>query len=303
MASTNPPGGGFGTLIEEPGVFPDLSAEHTYLVTYAQIACAVALCDDDLHVQSLPLWESALEVIDGPGDGAEFDDTLRVLAGTGYGRFCVETGRLTEAEPWLRRAGARAQARGWHLATARTQLERATAAWAAGNRPLAQDLVHAAYPAIAEHAGPRRVTLLALLRPAEHLGRRARRCRRTSRSRRTALACELGRPLHIAEQKSVAAQAGWTYSAETSPRPPNASQPLVNCSTAGPGTAGCNMPGSTTTSVRILRAEAMADPDTADEKFEQAADVEVPAFRLHLFLQTNDGTHQHDTRRCLGRGD
>ena len=80
------------TLSEEPGVFPDLSAEHAYLVTYAQILCAVALCDDDLHVQSLPLWESVFEEIDGPGDGSEFDDTLRVLAGTGYGRFCVETG-------------------------------------------------------------------------------------------------------------------------------------------------------------------------------------------------------------------
>ena len=52
----------------------------------------------------------------------------------GYGRFCVETGRLAEAEPWLQRAGARARAAGWKLATARTQLERATARWAAGDR-------------------------------------------------------------------------------------------------------------------------------------------------------------------------
>ena len=184
-------------LSEEPGVFPDLSAEHAYLVTYAQILCAVALCDDDLHVRSLPLWERVFEAIDGPGDGTEFDDTLRVLAGTGYGRFCVETGRLTEAEPWLRRAGARAQARGWHLATARTQLERASAAWAAGNRPLAQDLVHAAYPAIAEHAiahdvsrcwlyfGLLSISIGVLDDADERLGHAERHWR------------ELGRPLHI----------------------------------------------------------------------------------------------------------
>ncbi|MFA7512720.1 MAG: hypothetical protein WCZ29_19775, partial [Mycolicibacterium vanbaalenii] len=126
-------------LVAEPGMFTDLAAEHAYLVTHARILCAVALCDDDLHVQSIPLWEKVFDDLDGPGDGGEIDDALRVLAGTGYGRFCVETGRLTEAEPWLRRAGARAQARGWQLAAARTQLERATAAWAAGDRAQAQD--------------------------------------------------------------------------------------------------------------------------------------------------------------------
>ena len=48
-------------------------------------------------MQSVPLWEKVIDAIDGPGDGSEFDDTLRVLGGTGYGRFCVETGRLAEA--------------------------------------------------------------------------------------------------------------------------------------------------------------------------------------------------------------
>ena len=43
-------------------------------------------------------------------DDGEFADHLRVAAATAYGRFCVETGRLAEAEPWLRRAGARASA-------------------------------------------------------------------------------------------------------------------------------------------------------------------------------------------------
>lgn len=139
-------------LAEELGSFDDLTAEHAHLVTHARILCAAALCDDDLHVQSLPLWEQVFDTLDGAGDGTEADDSLRVLAGIGYGRFCVETGRLTESEPWLHKAGARARARDWHLATARTELERATAAWAAGERARAQDLVHGAYPVIAEHA-------------------------------------------------------------------------------------------------------------------------------------------------------
>jgi tetratricopeptide (TPR) repeat protein len=129
---------------------PDLDAEHTFLVTYARILCATALCDDDLHVRSVPLWEDVIDAIDGTADGTEDDDFLFVLGATGYGRFCVETGRLSEAEPWLQRAGARAERRGWKLATARTQLERATASWAAGDRAECQRLAHEAYPAIAE---------------------------------------------------------------------------------------------------------------------------------------------------------
>jgi hypothetical protein len=131
----------------------ELADERRFYLTYARILCATALCDDDLHVRSVPLWEQVLDAIDQTPDPAtEFDDHLLVLGATNYGRFCVETGRLGEAEPWLRRAGARAAARGWNLATARTQLERCTAAWTAGDRARAQDLVHAAYPAIAEHA-------------------------------------------------------------------------------------------------------------------------------------------------------
>jgi len=100
--------------------FPDLAGEHTYLRTYGQILCATALCDDDLHVRSVPLWEQLLSGIDDFSGNSEFADYLRIAAATGYGRFCVETGRLSEAEPRLRRAGARAQAKGWELATART---------------------------------------------------------------------------------------------------------------------------------------------------------------------------------------
>jgi hypothetical protein len=113
------------------GDFADLADEHAYLRTHAQVLCATALCGDDLHARSVPLWEQVLNAVDQSRDGGEFTDHLLVTAATAYGRFCVETGRLSEAEPWLRRAGARAQQSGWELATARTQLERA-AAWGVG---------------------------------------------------------------------------------------------------------------------------------------------------------------------------
>jgi hypothetical protein len=129
---------------------PALADEHRFLITYARILCATALCDDDLHVKSVPLWERVIEEIDQPGGDDVSADHLLVLGATGYGRFCIETGRLSDAEPWLRRAGARAQARGWQLAWARTLLERATATWTLGDPAQTQSLIHEAYPAIAE---------------------------------------------------------------------------------------------------------------------------------------------------------
>ena len=135
--------------------FTDLADEHAYLLTHAQLLCATALCDDDLHVQSLPLWEHMLSAIADPthlSPDSLFGDYLRTAVATGYGRFCVETGRLSEAEPWLRRAGARAQARGWELATARTQLERAAACWSAADHATAEELVSEAHPVLARYA-------------------------------------------------------------------------------------------------------------------------------------------------------
>ena len=84
--------------------------------------------------------------------GGESADNLRVLGGLGYARFCIETGRLSEAEPWLLRAGARAEARGWELATARTLLERATAIWTTGDQMTTERLVNECYPVIAKYA-------------------------------------------------------------------------------------------------------------------------------------------------------
>jgi hypothetical protein len=131
--------------------FADLADEHSNLRTHAQLLCAIALCDDDLHVQSLPLWEQVLGAIADPahlsGDSLS-GDHLRIAAATEYGRFCVETGRLSEAEPWLRRAEARAQTRGWELATARTQLERAAACWSAADHATTEQLVSAARPVL-----------------------------------------------------------------------------------------------------------------------------------------------------------
>ncbi|MEM6106247.1 hypothetical protein AAHS21_08255 [Mycobacterium sp. 050272] len=130
--------------------FPELADEHARLIVHAQLLCATALCDDDLHVRSVPLWENVVDAIDRLGDD-EFDDQLRVDASTAYGRFCVETGRLSEAEPWLRRAGARAKSRGWELAEARTQLERASARWLVSDHAGTEQLVSAAYPVIARY--------------------------------------------------------------------------------------------------------------------------------------------------------
>jgi tetratricopeptide (TPR) repeat protein len=141
---------GLAELSAADDAFPELADEHARLIINAQMLCATALCDDDLHVGSVSLWEQVLDAIDGLGD-TEFDDQLRVAAATAYGRFCVETGRLTEAEPWLRRAGARAQARGWELANARTQLERAAACWLVGDHTTTEQLVSAAHPVITRY--------------------------------------------------------------------------------------------------------------------------------------------------------
>lgn len=141
---------GLAELSAADDAFPELADEHARLIIHAQVLCATALCDDDLHVRSVSLWERVLGAIDGLAD-TEFDDQLRVAAATAYGRFCVETGRLTEAEPWLRRAGARAQARQWELANARTQLERAAACWSVGDHATTEQLVSEAQPVIARY--------------------------------------------------------------------------------------------------------------------------------------------------------
>jgi tetratricopeptide (TPR) repeat protein len=254
---------------------PDLDDEHRFLITYARILCATALCDDDLHVQSVPLWEKVIEAIETPGAAGEADDHLLVQGATGYGRFCVETGRLSEAEPWLRRAGARAEARGWELAKARTQLERGTAAWAAGNVWETQTLVHEAYPAIAEgyraHDVSRSWLYLGLIAMAldklddadERFGHAERHWR------------EVEKPLHI---HRVLLARSWVDILRTrfddATEKAEQARELLD---SWPRHSWLQYARLDDHMGSILRAQALADPDNAAEKLEQAAELKVPA--------------------------
>jgi tetratricopeptide (TPR) repeat protein len=186
-------------LTEVEGAYPDLADEHRRLIAHARILVATGLCDDDLYARSAPLWDEVIESLTevGPTGANAEDDHVFVAGALGYGRFCAESGRLDEAQPWLRRAGARADARGWALPRARTQLERAAACWSAGEYAETQDLVTEAYPVIAEHARAHDVSRswlyfglirlgLGRLQEADQCWEHAERHWR-----------ELGKPLHI----------------------------------------------------------------------------------------------------------
>ncbi|MDH6195233.1 tetratricopeptide (TPR) repeat protein [Mycobacterium frederiksbergense] len=185
------------TLAGIGGDFPDLAGEHRRLICHARILIAVGLCDDDLYARSEPLWDAVIESLVVGDDGSAENDHLFVDAALGYGRFCVESGRLDEAQPWLRRAGARADARGWALSRARTQLERAAASWSAGDIAGTQQLVTEAYPVIADHARAHDVSrswlYFGLIRLAVGALQEADQCwEHAERHWR-----ELGKPLHI----------------------------------------------------------------------------------------------------------
>nr|WP_090344471.1 hypothetical protein [Mycolicibacterium malmesburyense] len=256
----------------------ELAAEHRFLITYAEILCAVALCDDDLHVRSIPLWQRVIGVIERPADGGlplEFHDHLLVQGATGYGRFCVETGRLPEAEPWLRRAGARAEARGWRLAVARTQLERATAAWSAGDRPQAQTLVHEAYPAIAEHLrahdvsrcwlyfGLISISVNALDDADERLGHAERHWR------------EIEKPLHI---HRILLQRSWVdiFRGDFTAAKERVAQ-ARELLDGWPRHSWLQYARLDDQLGNIWRADALADPAGAAQKLEKAAELKLPA--------------------------
>jgi tetratricopeptide (TPR) repeat protein len=260
---------------DTPTAFPDLAAEHEFLVTYARILCATALCDDDLYVRSVPLWEQVIDAIDGTADGGEFDDFLLVLGATGYGRFCVETGRLAEAEPWLQRAGARAERRGWKLATARTQLERSTARWAAGDRAESQRLVHEAYPAIAEgyraHDVSRSWLYLGLLALSiEKLDDADERFGHAERHWR-----EVDKPLHI---HRILLQRSWVDifrgDFDAARERVNQARGLLD---AWPRHSWLQYARLDDHLGSIWRADALADPANAAAKLERAAELKVPA--------------------------
>lgn len=175
----------------------DLDDEHRYLCTYAHVLCAVALCDDDLHVRSASLWENVIDDIERAGDSGERDDHVWVTAATGYGRFCVETGRLPEAEPWLRRAQARAERNGWELAAARAQLERAAARWVANDHAGTEELVGQAYPVIARHDRAHDVARCWLYMGLTRLGAGALEAADECWEHAERQWRELGKPLHL----------------------------------------------------------------------------------------------------------
>jgi tetratricopeptide (TPR) repeat protein len=255
--------------------FPDLADEHRFLITYARIICAIALCDDDLHVQSVPLWDKVIDAIDGEGDASEPADHLLVVGATGYGRFCIETGRLSEAEPWLRRAGARAEARGWQLAQARTKLERGTAAWALRERMECQTLIHDAYPAIVKgnrandvsrswlYLGLLSISIGELDDADERFGYAERHWR------------EVDKPLQI---HRVLLQRSWVdilrKQFDAAIDKTAQARELLD---SWPRHSWLQYARLDDHMGSILRAQALADPDNAAAQFEQAADLKVPA--------------------------
>ena len=255
--------------------FADLADEHAYLVTYARIMCAVALCDDDLHVRSVPLWEKVIDALDRPDTGSEFDDSLLVLGGTAYGRFCVETGRLPEAEPWLRRAGARAQKRGWELATARTKLERATSFWLERNPVETERLLREAYPPIAEswraHDVSRCLLYFGLTRMSAGGLDEADQCFENAEKHWR----EIEKPLHI---HRILLQRSWVDifrgDFDAARERANEARELLD---SWPRHSWLQYARLDDHLGSIWRADALADPQNAKTKLERAAELKVPA--------------------------
>ncbi|OBB92762.1 hypothetical protein [Mycobacterium sp. 852002-30065_SCH5024008] len=184
-------------VLNDDADVPALADEHTHLRIHALVWCATALCDDDLHARSVPLWENVIGAMADYGGSGDAADHLRVVAGIGYGRFCVQTGRLPEADPWLRRAEARAQANGWELATAQARLERAAACWAANDHAGTEQLVSEAYPVIARHARAHDVARCWLYMGLTRLGAGALEAADECWEHAERHWRELGRPLHL----------------------------------------------------------------------------------------------------------
>ncbi|GAA4294889.1 hypothetical protein [Mycobacterium paraffinicum] len=184
-------------VLNDDADVPALADEHTRLRIHALVWCATALCDDDLHARSVPLWENAIGAMADYGGSGDAADHLRVVAGIGYGRFCVQTGRLPEADPWLRRAEARAQANGWELATAQARLERAAACWAANDHAGTEQLVSEAYPVIARHARAHEVARCWLYMGLTRLGAGALEAADECWEHAERHWRELGKPLHL----------------------------------------------------------------------------------------------------------
>jgi hypothetical protein len=154
-------------------------------------------------------------------------------------------------------------------------LERATAAWAADDRAQAQSLVHEAYPAIAEHArahdvsrcwlyfGLISISVGALDDADERLGHAERHWR------------EVNKPLHI---HRILLQRSWIdilrNQFESAVEKAAQARELLD---AWPRHSWLQYARLDDHLGTILRAEALADADSAATKLQQAADLKVPA--------------------------
>jgi hypothetical protein len=161
------------------------------------------------------------------------------------------------------------------LATARTQFERATAAWAANDRAQAQTLVHEAYPAIAEYLrahdvsrcwlyfGLISISVGALDDADERLGHAERHWR------------EVEKPLHI---HRILVQRSWVdiFRNDFSAAHERVAQ-ARELLDSWPRHSWLQYARLDDHVGSILRAEALADPVGAEAKLEQAAELKVPA--------------------------
>ena len=261
--------------------------------------CATALCDDDLHVRSVPLWEQVIDAIEGIRPTAASSTTsCSSLGATGYGRFCVETGRL---------AGGRAVA----SACRRPRRRRGDGNWQrrernwsgrrragpAGDRAESQRLVHEAYPAIAEGlSSARRVEVLAVFRPDQPVDRGAGRRRRALRACRAALAG--GREAAAHPPYSVAAQLGRHLSRRFRAAAEECATRRAGLLDSWPRRSWLQYARLDDHLGSILRAEALADPANAAAKLEQAAELKVPAA---LAVDSVRHSMPMPTRGCGGR--
>ena len=279
-------------------------SEHQFLITYAQILCATALCDDDLHVQSVPLWEKVIEAIDrSTGDAARptticWSSAPRPMADSASKRDAGRSRTLA--------AACRSACRGARMAIGHRQ----NAAGARQRRPgwsgdpaETQRLVHQAYPAIAEgyraHDVSRCWLYLGFIAIAvgeledadERFGHAERHWR------------EVEKPLHI---HRILVQRSWVdilcNRFEAAAEKAAQARELLD---SWPRRSWLQYARLDDHVGSILRAEALADPEHASDKFEQAADLKVPAALAvdsvrHAILDAD--ARMRWARFCFGTG-
>ena len=191
-----------------------------------------------------------IDAIEGSADGSEFDDFLLVTRRHGYGRFCVETGRLSEAEPWLRRAGARAQSAGMGTSNGQNTIG-AGGGVLVGRRPRrrAEQPGLGSLPGRSQRATPGRTTCRGAGCISASPAWRSRRWTPPTSAAGTpsGIGGKLGKPLHI---HRILLQRSWIeiFRGDFAARQADRRRAADGCSTRG----------STITSIR-WRADALTD--------------------------------------------